>query len=130
MRCAFRFHPALLLLGAAIWTASCARSPAPAAKPEPAPAPVLGADALLPSPRLIVGRIIAVDPDRRFAFVELNADAPPAALAEGGELITRTLALQETGRLRVSRQQRGRTLGTNVLAGQPAPNDEVVWLAP
>jgi hypothetical protein len=130
MRCAFRLLPALRLLGAATLTAGCARSPAPTAKPEPEPAPLLGANALLPSSRLIVGRIIAVDPDRRFAFVELNADAPPAALAEGGELITRTLALQETGRLRVSRQQRGRTLGTNVLAGQPAPNDEVVWLPP
>lgn len=130
MRCVFRLSPALLLLGAATLPAGCARGPAPAAKPEPEPTSLLGANALLPSSRLIVGRIIAVDPDRRFAFVELNADAPPAALAEGGELITRTLALQESGRLRVSRQQRGRTLGTIVLAGQPAPNDEVVWLAP
>jgi hypothetical protein len=130
MRCVSRLSPALLLLGAAILPAGCTRSPAPTGKPEPEPASVLGANALLPSPRLIVGRIIAIDPDRRFAFVELNTDAPPAALVENGELITRTLALQETGRLRVSRQQRGRTLGTIVLAGQPAPNDEVVWLAP
>lgn len=129
MRCVSRLYPALLLSAAAL-PAGCTRSPAPAAKPPAEPAPLLGADALLPSSRLIVGRVIAVDPDRRFAFVELNADAPPAALADGGELITRTLALQETGRLRVSRQQRGRTLGTNVLSGQPAPNDEVVWLAP
>lgn len=130
MRCAFRYHPARLLFVAAILTAGCARSPAPTAKPEPEPASVLGADALLPSSRLIVGRVIAVDPDRRFAFVELSADAPPAALAADGELLSRTLALQETGRLRVSHLQRGRILGTNVLSGQPAPNDEVVWLAP
>jgi hypothetical protein len=90
----------------------------------------LGADALVPSSRLIVGRIVGLDLDRRFAFVELAADAPTPALAEGNEWITRTLDLRETGRVRVSRQVRGRTVGTTIVAGQPAPNDEVVWLAP
>jgi len=87
-------------------------------------------NALIPSPRLIVGRIVGLDLARRFAFVELSTDAPIAALAEGRELITRTLGLQETARLRVSRQLRGRTLGTTIVSGQPAPDDEVVWLAP
>jgi len=36
----------------------------------------------------------------------------------------------ETARLRASRYLRGRTLGTKILTGQPAPGDEVVWLAP
>jgi hypothetical protein len=91
-------------------------------------APVLGT--LAPSPRLIVGRIVAADLPRRFAFVELAADAPTAATADGSELVTRTADLTETARLRGSRYLRGRTLGTTIVSGQPAPGDEVVWLAP
>jgi hypothetical protein len=98
---------------------------------KPAPvAPPTVVEPLAPSPRLLVGRIFSVDVPRRFAFVELAADAPPAAVAEGGELIARTLDLRETSRLRVSRYLRGRTLGTTVEAGQPTAGDEVVWLAP
>lgn len=118
-----------MALGTAL-LASCAHRPAPAPNPPSEPPSLLGADALVPSPRLIVGRIVAVDPARRFAFVELTSDAPMAALAEGSDLIARTLELQDTGRLRASRQLRGRTLGTNIVSGQPSPNDEVVWLAP
>jgi hypothetical protein len=104
---------------------------ATSSKPSSSPAPIaLGADALLPSPRLIIGRIIAVDPAQGFAFVDLVADPPAAALASDTELISRTLALHETGRLRVSRYIRGRTLGTKIVGGQPTPGDEVVWLAP
>jgi len=51
-------------------------------------------------------------------------------LTNGSELIVRTLELRETGRLRVSRYLRGRTLGTDIFAGQPHPGDEVVWQAP
>ena len=94
------------------------------------PTPVLAADALLPSPRLIVGRVIAVDLDQRFAFVELASDAPNAALLAGTELAARTLELRETGRMHVSPYLRGRTLGTKIVGGQPSPGDEVVWLAP
>ena len=119
----------LVILGSVL-LASCARSPAPTAKPPPEPASLLGVNALIPSPRLLVGRIVGLDLSRRFAFVELAADAPTPALAEGSEWITRTLDLRETGRVRVSRQVRGRTVGTTIVAGQPAPNDEVVWLAP
>ncbi len=85
---------------------------------------------LAPSPRLIVGRILAVEPADGFAYVELATDAPVNALADGNELIARTLDLRETGRLRASRYVRGRTLGTKIIAGQPSPGDEVVWLAP
>jgi hypothetical protein len=95
-----------------------------------APAPVLAANALVPSPRLIIGRVIAVDSAQGLAFVELAADAPAAALAGGTELIARTLELRETARLQTSRHLRGRTLGTKVLGGQPSLGDEVVWLAP
>jgi hypothetical protein len=92
--------------------------------------PPLPADALAPSPRLIIGRIIAVDLAQKFAFVELASDSPAAALTDGTELIARTLELRETARLRASRYVRGRTLGTRIIGGQPSPGDEVVWLAP
>lgn len=91
----------------------------------------LGAvEPLAPSPRLIVGRILAVDAARRFAWVDLASDAPRESLTEGTELTARTADLKATSQLRVSRYVRGRTLGTRVIAGQPAPGDEVVWLAP
>ena len=93
-------------------------------------APVLSADALLPSPRLIIGRVVAVDPSHAFAILELASDAPAGAVAEGAELMTRTLGLKETGRLRASRYIRGRALGSKIVDGQPSPGDEVVWLAP
>ena len=103
-------------------------TPAPAG-PENA-SPVLGAGTLLPSPRLIVGRVIAVDAPQRSAIVEVASDAPAAALDTGAELMVRTLELQPTGKLEVSRYLRGRTLGTKIIAGQPSAGDEVVWLAP
>lgn len=92
--------------------------------------PVLGPGALVPSPRLIVGRILAVDQNQGFAFVDLAADAPNGALIAGTELVVRTLELHETARIEVSRFVRGRTLGTKVIEGQPSPGDEVVWIAP
>lgn len=85
---------------------------------------------LAPSPRLIVGRIIAVDAERRFAFVELAPDAPATALVDGTEMSARTPELRATGKLRASRYVRGPTLGTTIIEGQPTPGDEVVWLAP
>jgi hypothetical protein len=90
----------------------------------------LPADALAPSPRLIIGRIIAVDLAQKFAFVELASDSPAAAVTDGTELIARTLELRETARLHASRYIRGRILGTRIIGGQPSPGDEVVWLAP
>jgi hypothetical protein len=102
-----------------------------ATHPPPGPAhTVLGTGALLPSPRLIVGRVIAVDRAQHFAFVNLATDAPAAALTPGTELIARTLELRDTGRVQVSPYVRGRTLGTRIVDGQPSPGDEVVWLAP
>ena len=118
---------ALFAMVLAVAVCAC-RHAAP--KPPAAPPPVLAAGALVPSPRLIVGRIVAIDLAQGFAFVELAADAPSAATVNGTELIARTLDLRETGQLRSSRYVRGRTLGTKILAGQPTPGDEVVWLAP
>ncbi len=98
----------------------------------PAPSPASPPrEPLAPSIRLIVGQVIAVDPERGFAFVELAGDAPPAALSEGAELRVRTLSdLRETARLAVSRQVRGRTLGTTITAGRPTVGEEVIWTAP
>ena len=120
----------LLLLLAVVASGGGCRliTPQPkAAKQAPAALPE---GALIPSPRLIIGRIIAVDAERRFAFIELAPDAPAAATAEGADLLARTGELRETGQLHASRYLRGRTLGTHVVAGQPSPGDEVVWLAP
>jgi hypothetical protein len=120
---------ARLLLPLAMWllVSGCQWfSPRTSAKIAPAPA----VEPLAPSSRLILGRLVAVDPSQHFAFVELAADAPANALSEGTELIVRTSELRETGRLRASRYLRGRTLGTTILNGQPALGDEVVWLAP
>ena len=86
--------------------------------------------ALLPSQNLLVGRVHAVDAARGFAMVELDSAAPAAALADGAEMVARTDDLRETARLRVSRYVRGRTLGTKIVSGQPAPGNEVVWPTP
>ena len=119
----------LLALAAVSLSAGCGIVTAPQ-RPTPAAPERLVGDRLIPSPRLIVGRILAVDPARGFAFVDLAAEAPAAALAPGTELVVRTLDLRETARLRTSPHTRGRTLGTTVLAGQPGVGEEVVWLAP
>ena len=87
------------------------------------------ADALTLSPHKIVGRIVAVDTARGFAFVSLTTTTPAAALVEGGELIVRSDDLRETGRVRTSRYNRGRTLGTQIISGQPKLGDEVVFHA-
>jgi hypothetical protein len=104
-------------------------SRAPAASIPSTPS-IPSTEPLAPSPRLIVGRIVAVDAAQKFAFIELATDAPRGVLTDGTELNARTSDLKPTGRLQVSRYVRGRTLGTRIVAGQPAPGDEVVWLAP
>lgn len=104
-------------------------SPAPslsALAPTPPPSP----DALQSSPRTLVGRILAIDASRGFAFVATAPEAPSAALAEGAELLVRTDDFRETARLRVSPYVRSRTLGTQIIAGQPSPGDEVVYPPP
>ncbi|MBL9189011.1 MAG: hypothetical protein JNK23_16120 [Opitutaceae bacterium] len=108
---------AVLLLGA------CRTVPAK-------PASILAEDALFPSPRLIVGRVLSHDAAQGIVIVELAGDAPPGAATDGAELMARTAELRETARLRASRVVRGRILGTQLVSGQPAPGDEVVWLVP
>ena len=91
----------------------------------PPPAATLGL-----SPNKIVGRILAIDATRGFAFVTLTAAAPAAALVAGAALIVRSDDLTETGYLRASRYTRGRTLGAQIISGQPTLGDEVVFHAP
>ena len=95
------------------------------ATPEPLPA-----GALLPSHNLRVGRVLAVDPSRGIAIVDLALDAPATALLDGAPLLARTNDLKETARLSASRYLQGRTLGTKIVSGQPSPGDEVVFPAP
>ncbi len=101
----------------------------PASRSAAAAAILPPADALTLSPHKIVGRIVAVDTARGFAFVSLATTTPAAALVEGGELIVRSDDLRETGRVRTSRYTRGRTLGTQIISGQPKLGDEVVFHA-
>lgn len=111
-------------LGSLVATPGTAGAPSGTAKPG-APA-----EPLVPSPRLIVGRVVAVDTGLRQAIIELATDTPAEALLPDTELTTRDAALRETGRIKVSRHLRGRILGTFLTAGSPAVNNEVVWLAP
>lgn len=124
-------------------TAAVTRPPTAASPSVPEPGPrtplasapssqpfTLSADALLPSPRLIVGRVVAVEPERGFVFVALAPDAPAAALEPDSVLLVRTVDLKETARVRVSPYLRSRTLGTRIVSGQASSGDEVVWQAP
>lgn len=124
------FAARALIAPAAILFSSACRHAAPPPSVAAPVAPLGTTEALAPSPRLIVGRILAVDAPRGFAFVDLAPDAPPASTVVGVELSTRTMDLEETARLRASRYVRGRTLGVTIVAGKPRTGDEVVWLAP
>ena len=123
----------LTLLAVISFLGACApvAPTSPVARPaDPPTESPLPPDALRASPRRIVGRVLAVDAVRGFAFVTLAAEPPPAALAAGAELLTRSADLHETGRLRAARYVRGRTLGGQILSGQPTLGDEVVFQTP
>lgn len=92
----------------------------------PTSSPVVAS--ILTSPRRLVGRVIAVDSIRGFAFVELNSSAPSFTPDE--EFIARTDNLRETARLRATRHLRGRTIGFRMLDNIPGIGDEVVTTAP
>ena len=66
----------LLVLAAFCWLCGCRTESPPVASTPSAVAP------LTPSPRLIVGRVLATDAAQGFAFVELAPDAPAAAFID------------------------------------------------
>ena len=119
----------LAALAVIFFLAACSHPASPASIPagDRAKPP---AAALQPSPNKLVGRVLAVDAARGFAFVDLTAEPPAAALVDGAELRARTDDLRETARLRASRYVRGRTLGAKIVSGQPSPGDEVVFRIP
>lgn len=121
----------LTLLAVIYFVAGCSTGPTTphASRADPSAAMLPPANALTLSQHKIVGRIVAVDAARGFAFVSLTTTTPAAALADGGELIVRSDDLSETGRLRTSRYNRGRTLGAQIISGQPKMGDEVVFHA-
>lgn len=121
---------AFAALAAIFISASCRHATPASPRPAPPATAVVVSGALPPSPRLIVGRVVATDIRQGFAFVQLGFDVPVSAMTPDLELTTRTLELEDTARLRVSRYVRGRTLGTTIVTGKPSPGDEVVWLAP
>ena len=115
------------LPGLVLLAAGCIAPPTP--PPLVPSAPVQPAEPLAPSPRLLVGRVIAIDVARGFALVELASEAPRPALAPGSLLVARRPDLTPVATLRASAQVRGRILGTRVASGIPRLGDEVVWEA-
>jgi hypothetical protein len=65
----------------------------------------------------------------RFVVIEASPYAGPPPPA-GTELLVRTEGLTATARLRLSTYSQGRTLGAEILAGFPSPDEEVVWPRP
>lgn len=128
--CRMKNTAAAFSLLAVFFCGACQQAATPPRPASPPPPPVAGTEWLAPSPRLIVGRILAVDGDRGFATVELLRDAPAVSIVADTELYARTATLQPTAVLQASRYLRGRTLGTSVLSGMPNVGDEVVWQAP
>jgi hypothetical protein len=122
----------LTALAAFVFFLTGCRSPAGAtATPPRGAAATPNANApLAVSPNKLVGRVLAVDAARGFAFVDLSTRAPAAALADGAALVARTDDLRETARLLTTRQLRGRTLGALIVSGTPSVGDEVVWSVP
>lgn len=78
-----------------------------------------------PSLNRVVGRVYSVDLSLSYVVIDLSpyAEAQPST---GSIIITRRDDLTPTARLQVTAFRRGRTLGAQIIAGQPVPGDEVV----
>lgn len=114
---------ALLLVVAASGCASPRADPTAAAPP--------GHSTIAASSQVIVGRVLAVDLPRLHAIVDIAiADADLPSSLGNVPLLTRTDALQTTGRLVGTDLRRGRTLGVRIVSGRPRVGDEVVWRRP
>ena len=84
------------------------------------------ANAVVPGPSLVVGRIIAFDAKSGSVIVEVGPYAVLAPDFATRILLARTDDLRPTARLQSSVYLRGRTLGTRLLDGSPQVGDEVV----
>lgn len=129
------FTARLLLLLAVIFLATGCTSitrpvSAPSAGSNDASAAAPTPAALAASPRKLVGRVLAIDLPRGFAFVTLTTEPPLPALNLGAELTARTDDLRETARMKTARSTRGRILAVQIISGQPTAGDEVVVVAP
>lgn len=91
-----------------------------------APAPASAKPTYTAPAHALVGHVLAVDRDRGFVIVALADDPPAVALRPGVELLVRRRDLQFVARLSVNRYLRGDTLGTRLVDGKPAVDDEVV----
>jgi hypothetical protein len=74
----------------------------------------------------LVGHVLAIDRERGFVIVALADDPPAVALRPGVQLWVRRRDLRFVARLSVSRYLRGDTLGTTLVEGEAAIDDEVV----
>ena len=84
------------------------------------------ANAPVPSPSLVVGRIISIDAQRLGVIIEVGPYVELPIDFASRILIARTNELRPTARLQSSAYLRGRILGTRLLAGSPQVGDEVV----
>jgi len=74
----------------------------------------------------LVGHVLAIDRERGFVIVALADDPPAVALRPGVQLWVRRRDLRFVARLSVSRYLRGDTLGTTLVEGEPAIDEDVV----
>ena len=115
-------HRAFLLALVCLLPAGCATSGGHKASA----AATAKADALTPSPFVVVGHVLAFDASTGNVIIDV---APYAVLPlgfDGLTLLARTDDLQPTAKLQASAYLRGHTLGARLLAGLPAIGDEVV----
>jgi hypothetical protein len=78
-----------------------------------------------------LGRVISYDPAAANVIIEFSSFASPPADLSGRALIARNPdTLAPTARLVAAAHRTGRIFGAHVVAGQPAPDDEVVLPPP
>jgi hypothetical protein len=112
-----RFCP-IPLLAASLMAAGCVTPTATG----PTPERLTGEHDPLALPATsAIGTVIFVDPIDGFAIIQVRS----ASTRITPILVTRNETLVETARLDPTRFQRGRTLGTQILAGLPNVGDEV-----
>lgn len=120
------FFSALGLASAALLATGCSSKTTRAATGEEngnAPKPARYSAAMSTE----LGRVISYDPAAANVIIEFSSFASPPADLAGKALIARNPdTLAPTARLVSASHRTGRVFGAHVIAGQPAPGDEVV----